>query len=91
MKKWDQSSLGPIDVSLRSDKNELASGREIGVFGDPIGAVVSLAQSLQIRGVSLQAGDMVATGSCSGLTQVVSGQRVEAVFDGYEGVQANFL
>ena len=48
----------------------------------PIGALVDFARCLRARGASLQAGDMVATGSCTGLTQAIPGQGVEAVFEG---------
>ncbi len=88
---WDQVSLEAVEVSLRIGGNELATGHGTEIFGHPIRAVVALAQSLQARGVSLQAGDTIATGSCTGLTQVVPGQAVEAVFHRCGGIHAYFV
>ena len=84
---WREIGSKIIEVSLLMNGNELARGLGTEVFGDPIAALVDLAQSLSARGGSLEAGDVVATGSCTGLTQAIPGQRVEAVFEGYGSVQ----
>ena len=67
---------------MRIDGSEVAKGGGAQVLGDPVSAVLHLARSLRTRDIHLQAGDMIATGSCTGLSQVVPGQRVQAVFGG---------
>ena len=79
---WDRADLQAIRVSLRVGGNDLARSDNPDAFGDPVGTLVDLARSLQARGGSLQAGDVVATGSCTGLAQVVPGQHIAAVFPG---------
>ncbi len=79
---WEETRLDQIEVSLRIDGSEVAKGGGAQVLGDPVSAVLHLARSLRTRDIHLQAGDMIATGSCTGLSQVVPGQRVQAVFGG---------
>ena len=49
---------------------------------DPLVPLVWLANHLHQFGLSLQAGQIVTTGSCTGLTSVTAGQRVTGGFDG---------
>ena len=91
IEEWDGIGLDAVEISLRMSGNELAKGRGTEVFGGPVRAVLGLAQSLTIRGIRLQAGDLVATGSCTGLTQVVPGHSVNAVFGGCGEVRVHFV
>ncbi|MGI4764586.1 MAG: 2-keto-4-pentenoate hydratase [Janthinobacterium lividum] len=86
---WDPADLGAIRVSLRVGGYEMARNDGPDVFGDPLGALVDLARSLHARGGSLEAGDVVATGSCTGLTQIVPGQHIAAIFPGHGEVEVN--
>ena len=69
-------------ISLLLDDVTIGRGSDIGNLMDPLATVLSLARALHDRGTRLEAGDTVAVGSCTGLTQVVPGQRVRAIFDG---------
>ena len=86
---WQESGVHNIEVSLRMGANEVARGCRIEAIGNPVGAVLGLALSLQARGATLHAGDVVATGSCTGLTQVVAGQSVQAAFGDRGVVETN--
>ena len=68
-------------MSLQLNGHRIAAGRGLDVLGNPIAAVVWLSRFLLAHGVTLQAGDLVATGSCTGVAQVAPRQRVRAVFD----------
>ena len=78
---WDRIELENTEVSLQLNGHRITGGRGLDVLGSPIAAVVWLSRFLIARGVTLQAGDMVATGSCTGVAQVAPRQRVCAVFD----------
>ncbi|ACL55245.1 2-keto-4-pentenoate hydratase [Methylobacterium nodulans] len=77
---WHDGDLREAAVSLRVDGNELARGRGADILGSPIAAVAWLAGYLAERDLCLNAGDLVATGSCTGLIQVLPGQTVLAEF-----------
>jgi 2-keto-4-pentenoate hydratase len=58
----------------------LAQGCGADVLGDPIDAVAWLARVLVRRGGELDPGDLVSTGTLTGLLQVLPGQTFEADF-----------
>ena len=80
---WDEVDLARIDLSLEIDGHVVARGRGAYVLVGPTAALLYLALSLRDRDIRLQAGDVVATGSATGLSQVVPGQRVVGVFGGF--------
>ncbi|MFE1599271.1 2-keto-4-pentenoate hydratase [Methylobacterium sp. ID0610] len=77
---WDEGLLREAAVSLRVDGHELARGRGCDTLGSPLAAVAWLARRLAERDLGLDAGDVVATGTCTGLTQVLPGQTVSAEY-----------
>ncbi len=91
IENWDRIDLKNVGVSLRLNGNVVASGRGAEVLGDPMAAVLWLAQALDARGSTLQAGDIVATGSCTGLAQVAPGQRARADFGHLGQVELKLL
>ena len=89
--EWDKIESEAIEVSMRMGDHEVARGKSSAIFGNPVKAVLWLARSLETRGATLHAGDIVATGSCTGLTQVVPGQRIHAVFKGHSCVDISLI
>ncbi len=79
-KLLDEHIHDDVGASLQLNGNLVASGGAAEVFGNPIAAMLWLTHALDSRGSTLQAGDIVATGSCTGLAQVAPGQRVRAAF-----------
>ncbi len=75
-------------ISLLLNDVTIGRGADIGNLMDPLATVLSLARALHDQGTRLEVGDTVAVGSCTGLTQVVPGQQVMAVFDGRRHVYA---
>jgi len=88
---WDRIDLKDIDASLQLNGNVVGRGSGAEVFGDPIAAVLWLAHALAARGSTLQAGDIIATGSCTGLAQVAPGQCVRAGFGELGHVELNLV
>jgi 2-keto-4-pentenoate hydratase len=67
------------NVVLRFDGKEIARGVGSAILGDPLAAVVMLANGQPKDGEGLRAGQIVTTGSCTGALPIAAG--VEAVAD----------
>ena len=65
----------------------LASGKGSDILGQPLNAVVWLAQALQQEGITLQPGDLVSLGSFSPLLPPRPGLSVTATYLGLPGAQ----
>lgn len=74
---WRAADLAAADVALALDGHELARGRGSAIPGGPLAPLAWLADGLARRGLNLNAGDLVSTGSCLGLIRVMPGQTVE--------------
>jgi 2-keto-4-pentenoate hydratase len=69
-------------VTLQKDGAQVAEGSGIAVLGDPLAAVAWLANKLAEQERSLQAGDIVLTGSMTPPLPFAAGDRFEADFPG---------
>lgn len=79
---WSASALHGMHLTLEIDDRAVNRGEGRAIPGGPLAAVANLAMKLRERGLILDAGDLVATGSIVGLTQVLPGQRVQAEIAG---------
>jgi 2-keto-4-pentenoate hydratase len=77
---WRDLDLPGLTVALEVDGERRAEGSGSAVMGDPIEALVWLANHLSRRAIGLRAGDLVTTGSCTGITMVEAGAKVRADF-----------
>lgn len=73
MHEWDKIESKGTEVSMRMGDHEVARGESSAIFGNPVQAVLWLAQLLKNRGATLHAGDIVATGSCTALRKSFQG------------------
>jgi 2-keto-4-pentenoate hydratase len=87
---WRDLDLASTQATLRVNGVPVLGGRGAEVLGNPLDAVVWLARSLKARGRELEAGEIVATGTCTGLLQVIPGQLCEADFGELGRVEAAF-
>lgn len=69
-----------LPVVLRRKGHEDVEGSTSAVLGDPIRAVTWLANWLANRGEGLKPGDVVASGSCTGVTALGDAEELVAVF-----------
>lgn len=67
-------------VRVVADGEELASGTGEAVLGDPVNALVWLANRLAGRGLGLRRGDVVMSGSCTGIVAIPAETAVTAEF-----------
>jgi 2-keto-4-pentenoate hydratase len=68
----------------------VAEGSGANVLGDPVEALVWLANDQRERGAGLLAGQVVITGSCTGVNMAVAGDRVRADFGELGAVELEF-
>jgi 2-keto-4-pentenoate hydratase len=78
-------------VTLDCGSARLIGGSTAAVMGNPIEALTWLANWLSSRGEGLKRGQVIATGSCTGITQVRPGETVRALFAGAEGATATII
>jgi 2-keto-4-pentenoate hydratase len=92
VREWRRFDLGDRPVRLSLNGDEVASGSSSDlVFGDPVGAIAWLANQPALAGRGLKRGDLVMTGTCTGLTQIQAGDRAEADFGELGQVRASFI
>ena len=81
-------ALERMQVQLTNDKGELlASGKGSDILGQPLNAVVWIAQALQKEDITLQPGDLISLGSFSPLLPPRAGLGVTATYIGLPGAQ----
>jgi 2-keto-4-pentenoate hydratase len=80
---WADLDLAAAQVSARINGQITAKGCGADVMTHPLDALVWLAQALAARGRELEAGELVTTGTCLGLLQVIPGQTFEADFGAF--------
>ena len=81
-------ALERMQVQLTNGQGELlASGKGSDILGQPLNAVVWIAQALQKEGITLQPGDLISLGSFSPLLPPRAGLGVTATYLGLPGAQ----
>lgn len=78
----DPPALPEVGLRLLRNGDQVATGRGADVLGDPLRAVVWLANTLHGYGRGVRAGQIVFTGSLHAALPVTAGDLVEAHFDG---------
>ncbi len=78
--------LAAVPVRLSFDGVEVARAVGGNPAGDPVRLLRRLADHLAATDAGLRAGDIVATGSCTGMIELPAGSTARAVFDGIGGV-----
>jgi 2-keto-4-pentenoate hydratase len=86
----DRVDLRLVGCNLYRNGAFVDSGANGAVLGSPITALVWLANTLGVRGVTLEAGHVVLPGSCTAAMPVAPGDTVLANFAGLGGVTAVF-
>ncbi|MGO4574162.1 2-keto-4-pentenoate hydratase [Microvirga sp. 2TAF3] len=90
IKHWDSLDLATARGSVRLNGDPVASGCFGDVLGHPLEAIAYLARVMKARGQELEPGDIISTGTCTGILQVVPGQVFEAEFGGLGSVKISF-
>ena len=92
VRDWRRFALDRHTVRLRLNGVEVASGSSSDlVFGDPIAAVAWLANHPLLAGRGLERGEIVMTGTCTGLTFIKAGDEAVADYGDLGQVRATFV
>jgi 2-keto-4-pentenoate hydratase len=91
VRDWRRFDLAAhqVRLSMNGAETVVGSGSAL-IFGDPIAAVVWLANQPQLAGRGLRRGEIVMTGTCTGLASLKAGDRAEADFGELGRVHARF-
>ena len=87
---WRDIDLKAHAVEMRVNGAVKGSGTGARALGDPINVMVWLANQQSQRGRGLKAGEVVSTGTCTGLDPVAPGDQVTADFGGLGSVDITF-
>ncbi len=87
---WSPASLPAHAVRLELDGRTIAAGDGSAVLGSPITCLVWLANALAARGIDLDAGAIVTTGTCTGAQTVVRGVDIVGDFGTFGSVVLRF-
>jgi len=74
--------LAAVETRLLIDSVLVATGNGAAVLGDPLNSVVWLANALTSHGYFLRTGDIVLSGTTTGITRLAEGQSITARFAG---------
>lgn len=85
------ADLTDLPVTLALQGKPVVSGSSAKVLGDPVASVIWLANWLASRGETLKRGQFVASGSCTGVTELDVGEMVVARFGECGTAQAVFV
>lgn len=87
---FDPAALAVIDIGVWLDGKQVLAGRSASVMDHPLNAIAWLARQLAARGQQLEIGDIVATGSCTTILQVLPGQSMAADFGPLGRIECHF-
>jgi 2-keto-4-pentenoate hydratase len=80
---WRKLNLQDIGISLNIAGDVVVEKRGGNPIGDPLQAVVLLANHLARRGLFWEPGQVILTGAFAGVHHATVGQRIEACFEGF--------
>jgi 2-keto-4-pentenoate hydratase len=87
---WRALDLTTHRLAIRINDKERGRGEGARALGDPMNVMVWLANEQSKSGRGLKAGDIVSTGTCTGLDGVKPGDHVLADFGSLGSVEAKF-
>ena len=89
---WSSFNLMNHPVQLYLNDDAVANGHSgMSLYGQPFGAVAWLANHHTIRDRGLKAGDVITTGTCTGMTSIAAGDQARADFGPLGAVTASFV
>jgi 2-keto-4-pentenoate hydratase len=86
---WKRQDLAVMPVRAVLDNATVASGTGAMVLGHPLNALIWLARALRKRGDQLRSGEIILTGTCTGITKVAPGQVFVGCFTDLPRVQVH--
>jgi hypothetical protein len=88
---WGNYDLAEMPVRAVLDGVTMVTSNGGMVLGHPLNALIWLAETLHKRGSNLRSGEMVLTGTCTGIMKVAAGQTFAGRFADFSPVQIHFV
>ena len=88
---WQRRDLAAVPVRAVLDGVTVANGTGAMVLGHPLNALLWLAEALRKRGDQLRKGEIILTGTCTGVTKVAPGQLFAGCFADLPPVQLHLV
>ena len=88
---WRGLDLAALPVRLLVDDEPVEEGNGARALGDPLNVLIWLVDAMGRQGLGLEAGQVVSTGTCTGVHFVLPGQRALADFGALGQVEVVFL
>jgi 2-keto-4-pentenoate hydratase len=88
---WDPDELPSHAVTMYCNDEAVANGSGANVLGNPVDALVWLANDLASRGIGLAAGELVMTGSSCPPNPIKVGDRLRADFGSFGSAEAQLV
>jgi 2-keto-4-pentenoate hydratase len=88
---WERYDLATMPVRAVVDGVTVVRSTGGIVLGHPLNALEWLAETLRRRRSSLRNGEIILTGTCSGITRVSPGQTFDGCFGDFPPVQVHFV
>jgi 2-keto-4-pentenoate hydratase len=85
------ADLAKMPVALSRSGKSAVNGSGANVLGDPLNSFIWLANWLLARGTPLKRGQFVASGSCTGITEMDLGEQAIATFGGMGVATVEFV
>lgn len=90
LEDWQAALRAELPVSLTRRSGKPVYGSSLRVLGAPLKSLLWLANWLISRGERLEAGSLIASGSCTGMTEIADNDTVTAQFGDSARVTAEF-
>lgn len=84
---WERYDLAALPVCAAVDGTTFASGTGAMVLGHPLNSLLWLATALSKRGERLRRGEIILTGTCTGITKVAPGELFAGRFADFPPVE----
>jgi 2-keto-4-pentenoate hydratase len=88
---WERQDLAAMSVRAVLDGTTVVRSAGGMVLGHPLNALLWLAETLRRRGTSLRSGEIVLTGTCTGITKVMPGLTFAGYFADFPPVEVHLV
>ena len=87
--KWQHINLAKQNVELYKNGSKIIAGYGSDVLGSPLNVLEWSITHLSKRGKNLNPGDIISTGTCTGITSIFPGDKIVANFIGLDTIKLN--
>lgn len=91
LEDWQHLDLAELAIKLSIDGAPVAEGKGANALGHPLNALQWLANALSRNGLTLQAGQVVATGTCTGVNYLQANQTAVGDFGPLGRIELRFV